>query len=377
LKSLNNFFINKLYRINEIKYLESSFLKLKQDAKKPTLSDEQYDSIFFYLCNFFNDYYFFEVSEKLLEFVSNKNSIKYLIEQAKILSFKREYDQVITLCDEILQKEKINYISWILRGNAFFFKQNIFDSEESYVKAIRCKPDRTERFDVKMLYRLGLVYVKRKTWADAKTVFLQILKESTQYGFAWRYLGLAYMRLGEYNLAEEALNEANLLDVDNPENWAYLTIFCILVGRKFQAYECLNELNKTKFENCELWEEIGDLFERINENQIAADVFNKILKINPKSINVYIKLSKLYFYQFEGKKKESIDILKNCLKYAQDEKDKKRIADSIEQITNQVGMQDSQFLDKSLDKNTGNINMNTDQTDIFGDLNNQHNNLDE
>ncbi len=309
-----------------------------------------------------------------MDFITNKNSTKFLIEQAKILSFKKDFDQVIPLCDEILQKEKNNYIAWILRGNAFFFKQNIFDSEESYVKAIRCKPDRAERFDVKMLYRLGLVYVRRKTWADAKTVFLQILKESTQFGFSWRYLGLAYMRLGEYALAEEALNEANLLDVDNPENWAYLTIFCILVSRKYQAYECLNELNKTKFENCELWEEIGDLFEKIEEYKIAADVYNKIIKIDPKFINVYIKLSKLYFYQFDAKKKESIEILRNCLKYAEDEKDKKRIADSIEQITNQVGMQDSQFLDKSVEKNMGNVNMNTDHSDIFADLNNNQNN---
>jgi tetratricopeptide (TPR) repeat protein len=350
------------------------YQKIKTDVKKPILPDDQFDSIFYTLCNFFNDYYFFEVSEKFLDFITNKSSIKYLIEQAKILSYKKEYDQVISLCNEIMQKEKNNYIACILRGNAFFFKQNIFDSEESYVKAIRCKPDRTERFDVKMLYRLGLVYVRRKTWADAKTVFLQILKESTQFGFAWRYLGLAYMRLGEYNLAEEALNEANLLDVDNPENWAYLTIFCILVGRKFQAYECLNELNKTKFENCELWEEIGDLFERIGEYQIAADVYNKIIKIDPKFINIYIKLSKLYFNQFDSKRKESIEILRNCLKFAEDEKDKKRIADSIEQITNQVGLQDSQFLDKSLEKNVGNMNMNTDQTDIFSDLNNNQNN---
>ena len=310
----------------------------------------------------------------MLEFVLNKSSIKYLIEQAKILSFKKEYQQVIALCDEILAKEKTNYAAWILRGNAYFFQNNIFDSEESYVKAIRCKPDRTERFDIKMLYRLGLVYVKRKTWADARTVFLQILKDSTSYGFAWRYLGLSYMRLGDFNLAEEALNEANLLDVDNPHNWAYLTIFCILVKRRFQAFECLNELIKTKFENTELWEEIGDLFETIGEFQIAADVYNKIIKIDPKSINVYIKLSKLMFYQFDSKKKESIDILKNCLKYADDEKDKKRIAESIEQITNQVGMQDSQFLDKSLEKQMG--NMNTDQTDLFADLG-QNNQLDE
>lgn len=307
-----------------------------------------------------------------MEFIINKSSIKYLIEQAKILSFKKDYDPVINFCDEILSKEKTNYIAWILRGNAFFFKNNIFDSEESYVKAIRCKPDRAERFDVKMLYRLGLVYVRRKTWADAKTVFLQILKESTSYGFAWRYLGLSYMRLGEYSLAEEALNEANLLDVDNSYNWAYLTIFCILVNRKYQAYECLNELNKTKFDNTELWEEIADSFEKIGEYQIAADIYNKIIKFDSKLINVYIKLSKLYFYQFDSKRKESIEILKNCLKYAEDEKDKKRIAESIDQINNQINMQDSHFLDKSLEKN-----MNTDQTDFFGDLNNNNNNLEE
>ena len=88
------------------------------------------------------------------------------------------------------------------------------------------------KFEIKMLARLGIIYIGRKSWNDAKTVFLHILKESSLHSFAWRYLGLALTNLEEYEAAEEALNEAILLDIENPLTWAYLTMFCIKVKIK-------------------------------------------------------------------------------------------------------------------------------------------------
>jgi len=111
-----------------------------------------------------------------------------------------------------------------------------------------------------MLYRLGITYIKRKTWDDARVVFSKLIKEN--FGFAWRYLGLAYTRLEQYEFAEEALNEANLLDIENHEVWRYLTLYSLLTDRKPQALECLCEVNKVKYEEIPILIEIASLFSK-------------------------------------------------------------------------------------------------------------------
>lgn len=344
-------------------------MKIKQDVKKPALSDDQFDQIIFTMCAFFNDYHFYEVSERLLEFINNTSTVRSGLERAKVLLFKNDYEGVIELTDEIVSNEKTHYHAWILRGNAYYFKHNLFDSAESYVKAVRFKPDRNERYDIKMLYRLGITYIKRKMWKFAQETFLQILKENNGFSFAWLYLGIAYMRMEEFSKAEEALNEANLLDVENHKVWAYLTIFCLSIGRKYQALESFNELNKANFEDYEILEEIADLFEKAGEYIITADIYNRIIINNPQNIDIYIKLSELYYYKFDTKKKESVDILKNCLEMAEDERDKKRISDFIELINNQLGVtENNSMMTENFDRNDDKDN-NTEQTDIFAELN--------
>jgi tetratricopeptide (TPR) repeat protein len=188
-----------------------------------------------------------------------------------------------------------------------------------------------------MLTRLGIIYIGRKTWNDAKTVFLHILKESTYHSFAWRYLGLALTNLEEYSSAEEALNEAISLDIENPFAWAYLTIYCIKVERKEQGMACLNELIKMKFNHVETTSDIAMLFYKNNDYNIAANLYRRIMIIDKTYIDAQIKLAEIYYMKFEEpKKKEAIDILKNAIQFASDEKEKNGIIELIQMYENQM-----------------------------------------
>ena len=312
--------------------------KSKIQYKSPSLNNEQCNSIWYNLINLFNEYEFYEISNKLLEFIDEegKNSIEYKIQQAKISLFVKDYDKAISICDSVLKENEENYLAWILRGNAFYYKKNLFDSEESYIKGIKYKP-RNSKFDIKMLARLGIIYIGRKTWSDAKTVFLHILKESTYHSFAWRYLGLALTNLEEYSSAEEALNEAISLDIENPFAWAYLTIYCVKVERKEQAMACLNELIKMKFKNVETTSDIAMLFYKNNDYNIAANLYRRIMIIDKTYIDAQIKLAEIYYMKFEEpRKKEAIDILKNAIQYAVDEKEKNGILELIQIYENQM-----------------------------------------
>ena len=312
--------------------------KVKIKYKSPTLTTEQCNTIWYNLISFFTENEFCEISDKLLDFIDEegKKTIEFKLAKSKICLFFKKNDEVISLCNEILKEDEKNYLAWVLRGHAYYFKNNLFDSEESYIKGIKYKEKNT-KFDIKMLTRLGIIYTRRKTWSDAKTVFLQILKDSVYHSFAWRYLGLALTNLGEFDAAEEALNEAILLDIENPLTWAYLTMFCINVGRREQALACLNELIKMKFTQIDITSDIALLFYKNNDFNIAANLYKRIINLDKTYIDAQVKLAEIYFMKFdEPKKKEAIEILKNSLQYAQDEKEKNSILQFIQIYENQI-----------------------------------------
>ena len=338
--------------------------KVKTKYKSPSLTNEQCNTIWYNLITFFNEHEFCEISEKLLEFIDEegKDTIEFKLAKSKICLFFKRNDEVISLCNEILKRDEKNYLAWILRGHAYYFKNNLFDSEESYIKGIKFK-DKKSKFDIKMLTRLGIIYIRRKTWNDAKVVFLHILKDSVYHSFAWRYLGLALTHLGEYDGAEEALDEAILLDIENPLTWAYLTMFCINVGRREHALACLNELIKMKFNQIEITSDIALLFYKNNDFNIAANLYKRIINFDKTYIDAQVKLAEIYFMKFdEPKKKEAIEILKNSLQYAQDEKEKNSILQFIQIYENQIDYAKNSINNQNSIDNTENIgnNMNMD-----------------
>jgi Flp pilus assembly protein TadD len=106
---------------------------------------------------------------------------------------------------------------------------NLFDSEESYIKALRIKPSPKDQV---MQERLGLVYAKRKAWKDARIVFQKCCKnllsvEHPPSTTAWLYLGISCLRLGDFTAAEDALTQANILDNLNPRIWGWMTILSL------------------------------------------------------------------------------------------------------------------------------------------------------
>lgn len=182
-----------------------------------------------------------------------------------------------------------------------------------------------------------MTFIRKKTWNEAKTVFMQILKDNPGYSFAWRCLGLSLMKLGEYVSAEEALNESNLLDVENPTVWAYLCIYCILVERKFQAFECLNELMKMNFKDVDLLEEIAIMFYKSGEVNVAIEIYNKILLLDPQNLDMYMKLAGMYLH-IDSKKFEALDIIRNKLNTTYDENDRNKLNGFLDIINKEIGM---------------------------------------
>ena len=287
--------------------------RLHPEIKKPILNNEQLDSIWFESANLFNRYNFFEISEKLLENATEetKQTISFKAEQAQVLLFRKDYEKVIELCNDIIKQNKLSYKAYIIQGHALYNLSRYQEAEQVYIKAIRFKPQEIP-FDIEMLVKLGLIYIKQERWYDAKVIFKQIIKNDPETSFAYRYLGYALTQLGESNDAEKALMKANILDIENPLIWAYLTIFNVNNGKKNQALECFNELCKVNFNDVKIMKQIANLFYDMDEYEITINIYKLIKEQEKTDGDCYLKIAKIYDEKVD-QNKEALQILKEGL----------------------------------------------------------------
>ena len=306
--------------------------RLHPEYKSPVLTNKQIDSIWFETSYLFNRFNFYEISAKLIKFVTEetKQNVQYKIEQAKILLYRKNYQKAIEFADSIIKENQLAYEAYLIKGHSLFFLKKYKESEDTYIKAIRFKPQEI-KFDLEMLVKLGIIYINNKQWYDAKVIFKQILRDNVEHSFGWRYLGFALTKLGEYAEAEKALRRANLLDVENPTIWAYLTIYALSTGKKNQALECLNELSKVNFNDTALLKEIGNLFLEINEYEVAANIFINIKNQDRTDGDCYLIIAKIYCNKL-NKRKEALKILKEGVEKVIDGKLKQEIEYLISKI---------------------------------------------
>ena len=306
--------------------------RLHPEFKKPVLNNSQLDSIWFETAILFNRYNFYEISEKLLENSTEetKQTIEFKNEQAKVLLFRKDYERVIELCNDIIKQKKLSYETYIIKGHALYYLNRYQEAQETYIKAIRFKP--TEKtFDIEMLVKLGLIYIKEEKWYDAKVIFKQILKYDPEASYAYRYLGFALTQLSEYEEAEKSLMKANVLDIDNPLIWAYLAIFDLNNGKKFQAIECFNELNKVNYNDVNIMKKIANLFYELKEYEIAKNIYLKIKDQEKSDGDCYIKIASIYNEKL-SQKKEALKILKEGLDVVMDEQSHRNIENLMKEI---------------------------------------------
>ena len=287
--------------------------RLHPEFKRPILNNEQLDSIWFESVNLFNRYNFFEISEKLLENATEetKQTIAFKAEQAQVLLFRKEYERVVELCNDIIKQNKLSYKAYMLKGHALYNLTRYQEAEQTYIKAIRFKPQEIP-FDIEMLVKLGLIYIKQERWYDAKVIFKQIIKKDPETSFAYRYLGYALTQLGDSTEAEKALMKANMLDIENPLIWAYLTIFNLNNGKKNQALECFNELCKVNYNDVKIMKQIANLFYDMEEYEITINIYKLIKEQEKTDGDCYLKIAKIYDEKLD-KKKEALQILKEGL----------------------------------------------------------------
>eukprot|EP01022_Parablepharisma_sp_SALTPOND_P011618 TRINITY_DN1488_c0_g1_i1.p1 TRINITY_DN1488_c0_g1~~TRINITY_DN1488_c0_g1_i1.p1 ORF type:complete len:981 (+),score=184.79 TRINITY_DN1488_c0_g1_i1:3966-6908(+) len=307
---------------------------LKFDAPLPEpsrqLTNEEVDSLFYGLAEFLLKNKQSHMAEKVMSYIQDKESLKYLINLAKCHFIRCGYSECLASLNKLLEKDPKNQKALKYTGHALFLQGNLFDSEEAYVKAIRTKP---KPKSLTLYERLGQLYLKRKSWTDAQVVFYKCCAEpNMNSATSWKKLGVSYLKLGKFIEAEDALTQANILDSKNAETWGYITIMCLMSGkRNVQAEQTLSEAFRLSLRNVEILEEIGDNYFHLGEYKKAAECFERAVRIEPQNGELLVKLGDCYI-NLEGYKRNAVECYEEAMEYAEGEANKGKIAITLQEL---------------------------------------------
>jgi tetratricopeptide (TPR) repeat protein len=219
---------------------------------------------------------------------------------------QRSYEEINTLCDEILAESPLNMEARIFNGFAYFYrgvaKFTLEDKIPLYNEAVKNLriADLESEYPLKGSVRYILAktyYHKGRYFADLAIEYMKSAQALGYFGDdSFEYLGLAYSELGEYELSVEYFEKA--LE-RNPSDTLYLvlgqTYFTMEDFSKSEEIllRCLNATDdiavqqKARFLLGKIHFDRGDFLK-------AEQQYREVLSINPASADAHYNLGSIY-----------------------------------------------------------------------------------
>ena len=270
--------------------LLTSHHKASKDAsqkqeKLPELPDKENDEIWLELANYFCHYCFIDLSYKALEMVKNKQAYKVLSLYSSLEFLKGDLDKAEQWLDKMEsvggahKKAQV----YLLKATNAFYREYYYQAEELFYSAIKLDPS-VGGFTT--MLRLGYIYLRRKSFEDARAIFNIACNMDPKSALSWLGLGVSCHRIGEkhsdtleqgterqqaeqearnreladkeFQRAESALRMANILDPTNSEVWGYSILLSLKDERKVpQAARLLRHLLNLEIENLDILLEVA------------------------------------------------------------------------------------------------------------------------
>eukprot|EP00825_Cyclidium_porcatum_P045892 TRINITY_DN7095_c0_g1_i7.p1 TRINITY_DN7095_c0_g1~~TRINITY_DN7095_c0_g1_i7.p1 ORF type:complete len:1131 (-),score=244.37 TRINITY_DN7095_c0_g1_i7:273-3665(-) len=261
----------------EIPNFKQQSIEEAESHKGPTLTHENWDDVYHQVIDYYIQQNLIELVEKVKEQIFDSTTSRMKLVECNIELFKGNYEKCIEIINKIIESNPKNYDVLQLKANICFLSDKLYEAEDTFLKLLKLKPPKA----IQIYLRLGTVYQKRKSWGDAKAIFLKACEIKSNSSLSWLGLGISCLRLNQMKDAEEALTQANIYDPLNGETWGYLALLCLYDNGRFtQANQALRELFKTDVNDSQLLEELGDELMKREQYETSEKLFLKILETN-------------------------------------------------------------------------------------------------
>lgn len=259
----------------------------KNPEKLPDLPDNESDDLWLDLASFFASYCFVDLSFKVIEMVKNKDSFRCLSIMSALEFLRRNLDQADEIHNKMLKVGGPNHTASVYMAKATnaFVREHFYEAEELIYASLKITGELSDP-DMVTLPRLGYIYLRRRSFDDARVVFYSACKANPKSALNWLGLAISHLRIGErlneeadylgeadqfndeaakreqgdkeYQKAQDALRMANIYDPTNSEAWCYSILLSLKDTRKLQqASKLLKYLLTLEVENIDLLMEVN------------------------------------------------------------------------------------------------------------------------
>eukprot|EP01006_Ploeotia_vitrea_P029602 TRINITY_DN62111_c0_g1_i1.p1 TRINITY_DN62111_c0_g1~~TRINITY_DN62111_c0_g1_i1.p1 ORF type:complete len:923 (+),score=130.52 TRINITY_DN62111_c0_g1_i1:94-2862(+) len=312
-------------RLKEAMYSYNQAKRLLQSATDPPIvCGKPTTSVYIYLADFLLDIHFEHLADHTL---ANQLKREGQCVASDLLTgrmhFQQEnFEKAEEYLKSVIKTERENVRAYVLLGDVYRELSRPSDAEQSYDRALAIAEklaggfDDIEKIDGvngPVYVFLGNILMTMNRYQDANDAYL-LAARIWPCGLTWMGVGIAYYRLEDYEHAEQALNESNILNNLNPTTWAYLCLVCLKTGRLEEADHAFNQALKQNLTNADVISEIGEEQQALGRVLLAEAAFQRSLKHEDKaSTHMQLANTLTAMRRFEDARKEYAAVVAKAL----------------------------------------------------------------
>lgn len=238
--------------------------------------------------------------------------MKKELQQALCFQNNNNFKEALLLYEEQLFFEH-SANEWLFiygnMANIYFHNNQVIMAIEWYKKALYY-----DNKNQKILFNLGVAYLKNESFDEAKNFFLQVIVINSHHYTALLNLAICYKNLKEYQTSFDTFSKAMCLNADDMD--LYYNLGNLYLTVENFPYALKNYLYVLKHDNkyVKALYSAGLCYHKILKNKLAIRYFDKALSLEPlyydclfaKSLALlqlgdYTNGWELYHYRFEAK----------------------------------------------------------------------------
>lgn len=163
----------------------------------------------------------------------------------------REDYNVKTREDWQLREDSIAYNDCVTCAFNYLYEDSLQTAQNLFERALKLRPQAPENAVVR--HNIGRIYMARRQWKDATTLFSQVLAEYPQFDDMREDRASCYVELSQH---DQALKDYEQLVMRHPDDAHYLLLRALMLsytGRKYDAIDELDALIEADSENADCY----------------------------------------------------------------------------------------------------------------------------
>ncbi|KAJ3168634.1 Cilia- and flagella-associated protein 70 [Geranomyces variabilis] len=173
---------------------------------------------------------------------------------------------------------------WAALGHLHFLQKQWDAAKSSYETVLTLSQ---EPNNISLVYtRLGSLHLRQKAGDAgsarmAKSMFLRACAAGPSAA-SWLGVGKACMAAEEWEEAEDALAEANVLNNRHADVWAYLALLNLQLNREFEGNQCIAQALRLGIRDAAVLRSVSDALLKAQQHAAAVECLRMCLEIEPE-----------------------------------------------------------------------------------------------